>query len=42
VDLDPRELRKPQGPRSGLAAIVGQWPGDETDEQVRAALAELS
>jgi hypothetical protein len=41
-ELDPRELRKPQGPRSGLAAIFGQWPGDETDEQVDRALAELS
>lgn len=22
--------------------IVGQWPGDETDEEIEAALAELS
>jgi hypothetical protein len=42
VEIDPRELRKPQGPKSGLAAIIGQWPGDETDEEVLAALAELS
>jgi len=35
-------LRKPQGPRSGLAAIIGTWPGDETDEMVSAALEELS
>ena len=30
------------GARELLAAIVGQWPGDETDEQILAALAELS
>jgi hypothetical protein len=40
--LDARELRRPQGTKSGLAAIVGQWPGDETDDQVLAALADLS
>lgn len=42
VDLDPRDLRKHQGPRSGLATIVGQWPGEESDEEVQRALAELS
>jgi hypothetical protein len=26
----------------GIAAIVGKWPGDETDEQIAAALADLS
>ncbi len=36
------EFRKPQGPKSGLAAIIGKWPGDETDEEVDAALRELS
>lgn len=35
-------LRKAQGSRSGLAAIVGAWPGDESDETVAAALKELS
>lgn len=33
---------KPQGSRSGMAAILGKWPGEETDQQVRAALAKLS
>jgi hypothetical protein len=28
--LDVSRLRKPQGPRSGMAAIMGQWPGDES------------
>ena len=27
--------------RGGLAAIVGQWPGDETDEEIAEALADL-
>lgn len=43
--LDGGDLRltaRPQGPRSGLAAIFGKWPGDETDEEILAALAELS
>ncbi|HEX9580920.1 MAG TPA: hypothetical protein VF970_07430 [Gemmatimonadales bacterium] len=35
-------LRRPQGPRSGLAAIIGAWPGDEPDEVVTRALKELS
>lgn len=38
--LDAREVRRPAGP--GLAAILGQWPGNETDDEVRAALEELS
>lgn len=37
-----RALRRPQGPRSGLARIFGQWPGDETDEEIEQFLAVLS
>lgn len=40
--LEERELRVEQGPRSGLNAIVGKWPGDETDEEIAEALAEIS
>jgi hypothetical protein len=40
--VDARDLRRTQSSTTGLAAIFGQWPGDETDEQVEAALAELS
>ena len=36
------DLRIPQGPRSGLSAVIGSWPGDEDDEEVIAALEELS
>jgi hypothetical protein len=41
-ELDPRKLSVPQGPRSGIAAIWGQWPGDETDEEFVEALSQLS
>lgn len=41
-DLDLRVLRKSQGPRSGVAAVFGQWPGDESEDEVQRALAELS
>ncbi len=31
-----------QGPGSGLNAIIGRWPGEETDQELQAALAEVS
>jgi len=40
--VDERTLRKPQGPRSGLNAIMGRWPGNETDDEIFRALEELS
>jgi hypothetical protein len=40
--LPARGLHKSQGPRSGVSAIFGQWPGDETDEEVEALLAHSS
>lgn len=40
--LDSSKLQKPQGPRSGMAAIMGRWPGDESDEEIEAALERLS
>jgi len=39
---DTRTLNRTQGPRSGVAAIFGRWPGEETDEEVQALLDELS
>lgn len=42
VDLSPSQLRRHQGPRSGLSAIFGRWPGDESDEEVLAALGQTS
>lgn len=40
--FDASRLRVPQGPRSGMAAIMGRWPGDESDEEIEAALEQLS
>lgn len=41
-ELDMTDLRQPQGLRSGVNAIIGRWPGDESDEEIEAALRELS
>ncbi|MEA2488522.1 MAG: hypothetical protein QOH21_314 [Acidobacteriota bacterium] len=41
-ELDRASLWQPQGQHSGVNAIIGAWPGDETDEQIAAALRELS
>jgi hypothetical protein len=38
--LDPREL-EPRRP-GGIAAIVGMWPGDETDDEIFAMIEEMS
>ena len=40
ADLKPR-VPPPPG-KTSLQMVVGQWPGDETDEQVNKALEELS
>jgi hypothetical protein len=40
--LRASDVRRPQGPRSGLNAIFGRWPGEETGEEIRAALDRLS
>lgn len=40
--MDASRLRKSQGARSGMAAIMGRWPGDESDETIEAALEQLS
>jgi hypothetical protein len=40
--LDERSLHRTQGPRSGVAAVIGQWPGEETDTDFEAAITELS
>lgn len=41
-ELDLRSLHEPQGPRSGVAAIFGKWPGDESDAELEHAISELS
>jgi hypothetical protein len=40
ADLKPR-VPPPPG-TTGMAMAIGQWPGDETDEEIEAALEELS
>ena len=40
--LEKMRLRIPQGPKSGLAVIIGRWPGEESDDEIDAALKELS
>jgi hypothetical protein len=40
ADLKPR-IPPPPG-SNGFAEIIGTWPGDETDEEIQAALDELS
>jgi hypothetical protein len=43
IPFETRQLveRRPQSAKSGVAAIFGSWPGEETDEELQAALAEL-
>lgn len=40
--LDANRLRKTQGTRSGMAAIMGRWPGEETEEEIEQALERVS
>lgn len=42
VELDVRAFREPQGPRSGVSALFGQWPGDESDDEFDEAIRALS
>jgi hypothetical protein len=44
LDLSPdvRLARQPQGPRSGINAIFGKWPGDETEEEFFRMVEEIS
>ena len=36
--VNARDLRRPQTLETGLNAVFGKWPGDETDEQLEEAL----
>jgi hypothetical protein len=42
VPADARRFHQPQGPRSGLNAIIGKWPGSESDDEISRALEEIS
>ncbi len=39
-EIKPRRLPPPG--KTAMRMVVGQWPGDETDEEILQALAELS
>jgi hypothetical protein len=41
MSLPGRSERKLQPTRKGVTAFFGTWPGDETDEELLAALGEL-
>jgi hypothetical protein len=36
------DFKVPQDPDSGMSAIYGTWPGDETDDEILKAVEELS
>jgi hypothetical protein len=38
---DLRAIHQPHGPNTGLSAIYGKWPGNESEEQLLAALKDL-
>jgi hypothetical protein len=40
--LNIYQLRQPQSKRTGVGAIIGRWPGDESDEEVADKLTMLS
>lgn len=37
-----QDLRRPQTPSTGVNAFFGRWPGEESEEEILAALDELS
>jgi hypothetical protein len=41
-ELGKASLHKTQGPNSGLAALLGKWPGSESDTEIEAALSRAS
>ena len=41
-NLDVQSLYRPQGSTTGINALLGQWPGDKTDEEIEAYLKEIS
>lgn len=40
AELEAR-LAPPEKPKGGLSAVIGKWPGDETDKQVEQSLKEI-
>lgn len=42
AELDLQEMMRPQRPMTGINAVIGAWPGDETDEEIFKMLEEMS
>jgi hypothetical protein len=42
LTTDTSDYQVAQGPQTGINAIIGQWPGEETDEEISELLEELS
>ena len=40
--IDRRALHQPQSPRSGINALIGRWPGPESEAEVLELLQEIS
>jgi hypothetical protein len=40
--FDLRDIMREQQHKRGIAAVIGKWPGEETDEEIHHALKELS
>ena len=40
--LRPEDWRRPQTPQRNMRNVMGQWPGDESDEEIIRALEEMS
>lgn len=40
--FDLRKVLQEQSQKKGVTAIMGQWPGDETDEEIEQALRDIS
>jgi hypothetical protein len=41
-EMDPKALHRSQGPRTGINSLIGQWPGEASDEEMEAILEEIS
>ncbi|SIO40137.1 hypothetical protein SAMN05444166_4397 [Singulisphaera sp. GP187] len=39
--FDLAKIIQKQGHKQGVTAIIGQWPGDETDEQIEQAFRDI-
>lgn len=42
TSFESREFHHPRESKGGLAALVGKWPGDESDDEIDAQLRDLS